>query len=159
MADPANSRKGTALLIAIAIAAPAEGLRQKAYHDPVGILTVCGGHTGKDIDANKTYSLDECKALMSADMLSAIEQVEACVPGLQANVLAAFSDAVFNMGSKIACDKKNSTAARLLATGNYADACRQLPRWNKAFYFGVQVELPGLTKRRAKEMAVCLGSS
>ena len=159
MAEPAKSRKGAALLIAIAIAGPAEGLRQKAYYDPVGILTVCEGHTGKDIDRSKTYSLDECKALMSADMLKAIDQVEACVPGLPPHQLAAWSDAVFNMGSKIVCDKKNSTAARMLASGNYADACRQLPRWNKAFYAGVQVELPGLTKRRAREMAVCLGAA
>ena len=71
-------------------------------------------------------------------------------------VLAAFGDGVFNIGPKIACDTKNSTAARYLKAGNLRAACDQLPRWDKAKVMGVMVSLPGLTKRRAAERELCL---
>jgi lysozyme len=151
-------RVGTAAAIAAALAIPAEGLRQVAYYDPPGVLTVCYGST-KNVQRGKVYSLEECKARLDADMLDAVEHVERCQPGLPVNVLAAFSDAVYNMGPTIACDAKNSTAARLLKAGDIAGACRQLPRWNKARVAGQMVELPGLTKRRNAEMAVCLGDA
>ena len=125
-------QKAIALAIATAIAIPAEGLRQKWYADPAqGIATVCYGHTG-GIDKAKTYSLDECKALLNKDMLYAIEAVERCHPNLPVSVYASFGDAVFNLGPDIACNKSKSTAARLLAVWDYAAACRQLPRWSKA---------------------------
>lgn len=152
-----NQRKATALAIAAAIAIPAEGLRQVAYRDPPGILTVCYGST-TNVQPGKVYSLAECKARLDADMLAAVDTVERCAPGLPVNALAAFSDAVYNIGPTIACDKTRSTAARLLALGLIEDACRQLPRWNKATVAGQLVELPGLTKRRAKEMELCLRS-
>jgi GH24 family phage-related lysozyme (muramidase) len=151
-----NNKKAAAAAIAAAIAIPAEGLRQYAYYDPPNVLTVCRGHTGPDIIAGKKYSIAECDAYLDADMKRAIELVDRCVPGLPVNVLAAFADAVYNIGPKIACDKQRSTAARLLATGQIQDACRQLPRWNKAVVAGVSVPLPGLTKRRALEESVCL---
>jgi GH24 family phage-related lysozyme (muramidase) len=90
-------------------------------------------------------------------MLNAVRIVEACQRNLPEPVLAAFSDAVFNLGPTVACDRSRSTAARLLATRQYDAACRQLPRWNKATVLGQSVELPGLTKRRAAEMKLCLG--
>jgi GH24 family phage-related lysozyme (muramidase) len=36
-------RRSAAAALAVAIAIPAEGLRQWAYYDPPGILTVCYG--------------------------------------------------------------------------------------------------------------------
>ena len=150
------NRKAAALALATAIAVPAEGLRQYAYYDPPGILTVCYGHTGPDVVKGKKFSLDECKALLNQDMLTALATVERCVPGLPVEVLAAFGDAVFNLGPTIVCDKTKSTAARLLAKGDLAPACEQLPRWNKARIAGVPVELPGLTKRRGLERDLCL---
>jgi lysozyme len=153
----ANSRKAIAMALAVAIAVPAEGLRQWAYRDAPGILTVCFGHTG-NVQKGRKYSLDECKALLNADMTHAVDTVEKCQPGLPEPVLAAFSDAVFNIGPRIVCDPKNSTAARLLAQGRIPEACEQLPRWNKSNVGGVLVELPGLTKRRAKERELCLSA-
>lgn len=153
---PGRSKRAlTAAAIATALAVPAEGLRQWAYYDPPGILTVCYGSTS-NVQKNKKYSLDECTARLNADMFAAVQAVERCVPGLPVNVLAAFSDAVYNMGPRIACDLVNSTAARLLKANSIALACEQLPRWNKAKVLGVMVELPGLTKRRAAERALCL---
>lgn len=89
-------------------------------------------------------------------MLHAIDTVDRCAPGLPTNVLAAFADATYNLGPTIACNRAKSTAARLLAAGDYAAACRQLPRWSKAKIMGVMVDLPGLVKRRAAETDICL---
>ena len=150
-----NRKRALAAAIATAIAIPAEGLRQWAYLDPPGILTVCYGST-TDVQRGKKYTLDECKARLDADMLKAIAAVDACAPGLPVPVLAAFGDAVYNIGPKIACDTAHSTAARYLKAGELAAACQQLPRWDKASVGGVMISLPGLTKRRAAEMALCL---
>ena len=40
-----NEQEAAALAIATAIAMPAEGLRQWAYRDPVGLPTICFGST------------------------------------------------------------------------------------------------------------------
>lgn len=154
--NDSQKRVAAATAIATALAIPAEGLRQWAYYDPPGVLTVCRGHTGPDIDPKKQYSIEECDRYLSDDMRNAIQSVERCAPGLPAPVLAAFGDAVFNIGPTIACSKNKSTAARLLASGRIKEACEQLPRWNKATVFGALIELPGLTKRRNAEMQVCL---
>jgi lysozyme len=148
-------RKAAALALATAIAVPAEGLRRTYYYDPPGILTVCYGHTGK-VDKSKTYSLTECKALLNEDMLNAVDTVERCAPGLPVPVLAAFSDAVYNIGPKVACNTSKSTAARMLKAGDIRGACNQLPRWNKAVVAGIAIPLSGLTKRRNNEQALCL---
>lgn len=146
-------RLGVVAALATAIAVPAEGLRQWAYYDPPGILTVCYGHTGQGVEKGRKYSLEECRAFLTADMMEAVNAVEKCHPGLPENVHAAFADAVFNLGPTVAC---NSTASRYLAAGDFEAACKQLPRWNKAKVAGVHVALPGLTKRRNAEMALCL---
>jgi len=152
----AFDRKAIALVIATAIAIPAEGLRQKWYADPIGLPTVCYGHTGADVDKNKVYSLAECKALLTKDMTHALRTVESCRPNLPAKTLAAWSSAVYNLGPTITCNQSKSTAARLLAAGKLREACEQLPRWSRAKVGGVSVELPGLVKRRNAEMKLCL---
>lgn len=147
-----KSRIAAIAVAAAAIAAPAEGLRQYAYYDPPGVLTVCYGST-TDVVKGRKYSIEECKARLESDMLKAVQAVERCHPGLPDNVWIAFSDAVYNLGPTVAC---NSTASRYLAAGNYTAACNELPKWDKARVAGQLVALPGLTKRRAKERAVCL---
>ena len=151
----ATNGKGltAALAAAAALAAGFEGLRQSPYLDPRpndAILTVCYGHTGPDIERRK-YSLEECTKLLEADMLSAVQQVNKCHPDLPFGVQVAFSDAVYNIGPKVAC---NSTASRYLSQGNYEAACKELPKWNKSN----GITLPGLTRRRNKEMEICLDS-
>lgn len=159
MAMTSNQRRAAAAALATAIALPAEGLRRVAYYDPPGILTVCNGHTGADVVKGKVYSLAECSAFLTTDMQGALGAVDRCHPGLPVPVLAAFADAAFNIGPMVACDTRNSTAARLLRAGDYAGACQQLPRWNRARVLGVMVELPGLTKRRAAERELCLSGA
>ena len=147
-----NNKKAIVTAV-MAIAISFEGLRQYAYYDPAGILTVCYGTTGPEVVKGKKYSLAECKAFLEKDVLEAIATVERCHPGMPDSVVVAFADAVYNIGPKVACA---STASNYLGVGNYAAACNQLPRWNKATVAGVLVELPGLTKRRLLEKEICL---
>ena len=144
-----------ALAIAALIAIPFEGLRQYAYRDPVGILTVCYGST-TDVQKGKLYSFDECKSRLDKDMTAAVQHVERCAPKAPVSVLAAFADAAYNIGPVVACDPIRSHAARYLAAGNYEAACNELPKWNKARVAGALRELPGLTKRREAERKLCL---
>lgn len=150
------NRRAAIVALAAALAVPAEGLRQFAYYDPPGILTVCYGST-TNVEKGRKYSLEECRARLDAEMTAAVDAVERCQPGLPENVAAAFADAVYNMGPTIACDTTKSTAARMLRAQDLAGACAQLSRWNKARVAGVLVELPGLTKRRGAEQALCEG--
>lgn len=149
-------RKAAALSIATALAIPAEGLRQWAYRDPVGLPTICFGSTA-GVKMGDFRTVPECKALLTKEMLYAVSRVDSCRPGLPVNVLAAFADSVYNIGPHVACDPSRSTAARLLAAGDYKAACDQLLRWDYARVAGVSVRLPGLTKRREMERQVCLG--
>lgn len=148
-------RIGGAAAIAAALAIPAEGLRQVAYRDPVGIPTLCFGST-KGVRMGDTATVEQCREMLTREMLEAVDVVDKCQPGLPLEVLAAFADAAYNVGPTIACDTGRSTAARLLAARRFAEACEQLLRWDKARVGGVMVTLPGLTRRRAAERDVCL---
>lgn len=45
-----------------------EGRRHEPYRDVAGVLTVCDGHTGKDILPGKHYTDAECDALLNKDL-------------------------------------------------------------------------------------------
>lgn len=158
MAKVQGQRIILALAGALALAIPAEGIRQFAYQDSASVLTVCWGST-TDVQAGKQYTQAECVERLSADMLGAMRAVERCVPGLPWNQLAAWSDAVYNLGPRIVCDTETSTAARLLQAGQREAACRELDKWVFARVGGVPVKLPGLVKRRQREKELCLGDS
>ena len=147
--------KAIAVGLACAIAAPMEGLRQRAYRDPVGIPTICFGST-KGVQIGDTKTEAECKAMLTAEMLETVNVVDRCVPNLPPRVLAAVSDAAYNVGHAIACNPEKSTVARRLKAGDIRGACDALLAWDKARIGGVLVALPGLTKRRQMEHDLCL---
>lgn len=149
------SRRAAALGAALSLALPAEGLRRLAYIDPGGVLTVCYGST-RDVETGREYSFGECRDRLEGDMLHAIDIVERCAPDLPVLTLAAFADAVYNLGPVIVCDVHRSRAARLLRAGDIRGACEELPRWNKVRIGDRYYELPGLSKRRQLERDACL---
>ena len=55
-----NQKIGTAIASGVALTASSEGIRQFAYYDPPGILTVCYGST-TDVQPGRRYSLAECR--------------------------------------------------------------------------------------------------
>lgn len=152
-----SNKKKAIIAIAIAIAAPFEGLRQVAYYDPPGILTVCYGTT-TNVVKNKVYSIEECKALLQKDMSDTVDAVMKCTDKLNLSVdtTAAFSDGGYNFGVSVICDPNKSTLAKKLVAGDVVGACNELTKWDKARIGGKLVSLPGLTKRRAAERALCL---
>ena len=149
------NRKAAVLALATAMTIPAEGLYQWAYKDPPGIPSICFGST-KGVKMGDFRTIPECHALLTKEMNEVIDAVDACRPGLPLPVLAAFSDASYNIGTKIACSDKLSTAARMLRSGDYAGACQQLLRWDKSTIMRIPVALPGLTKRRILNRDVCM---
>ena len=76
-----NQRAAAAMAIATALAIPAEGLRQVAYRDPVGVLTICYGST-TDVRPGQYAPLSECKDRLDFEMWSFVMAVERCAPGL-----------------------------------------------------------------------------
>jgi len=128
-----------------------EGKHHVPYLDPVGVLTVCYGHTGADIVPGKRYAQAECDALLAADMAIARGHVNRCLPMPKlAHIEDALTSAAFNLGAQVVC---GSTLQRKALANDWPGACAELPRWNRA---GGRV-LRGLTLRRADERALCEG--
>lgn len=140
---------------AIALTASFEGLRNVGYADPVGIPTVCYGHTAT-AKIGVFVPTAQCKALLEDEFYAAALDVHRCSPvPLAPNELGALASAVFNIGPRLVCDTTYSTLARKLQAGDVRGACEQLTRWTKA----KGVTWPGLVRRRAAERDMCLGTA
>ena len=146
----------TIVLLAVGVAAKFEGLNLQTYYDPVGIPTVCYG-SRVDVtkkDSPNTHTPKTCMNKLRQDMTTALGAVQSCQGAkLPESVAAAFTSAVYNMGSRVACA---STAATYLQNGNYKAACGQLLLWNKARFGGSLRAMQGLTVRRKAEYELCL---
>jgi lysozyme len=126
-----------------------EGLKQVAYRDPVGIVTVCYGHTAT-ARMGQSYSKEACQALLQSDLRAAEAAVRRLVKvPLSQETFDALVSFTFNVGEG---NFAKSRLLRKLNAGDYEGACRELPRWVTA---RGQV-LPGLVTRRAEEMHLCL---
>ncbi|NHU79169.1 glycoside hydrolase family protein, partial [Proteus mirabilis] len=68
-----------ATAIALVVIAHFEGVRYEPYRDVAGVLTVCYGHTGKDIIQGKRYTQQECDALLQNDFIKTQQQVDALI--------------------------------------------------------------------------------
>lgn len=138
---------------AIAIAAATvgffEGKENQAYHDPVGVVTICYGHTAT-ARIGQTHSDEECEALLKQDLGHAFDAVERHVTvALPATREAALASFVYNVGEGAFA---RSTLLRRLNAGNVKAACDELLRWVHAG----GVRLQGLVNRRYAERELCL---
>ena len=130
-----------------------EGLRLTPYLDAAGFWTVGYGHklTSEDLEAGgRTRTITESDALLLLidDVDYAASHVQRLVRvALTQGQLDALTDFVYNLGHGRLLD---STLLKLLNLGNYADAGRQLLRWDMA---GGE-HLAGLTLRRQAELAL-----
>jgi len=137
------------LALAVGMVSKWEGVRYQPYRDAVGVLTVCYGHTGADIDPAKRYTKDECNALLAADMSTADAAVVRCLPmPMLAQVHAALLSATFNVGPRVVC---GSTLQRKALANDWPGACAALEQWK---YAGGRV-MRGLELRRADERHLC----
>ena len=121
-----------------------EGLRKVAYIDPVGVVTVCAGHT-KTAELGQVKTEAECKELLKQD----VKHAEAAVKRLvkvpltqeQFDALASF---VFNVGET---SFAKSTLLKKVNAFDCWGAGKEFMRWT---YAGGQ-QLTGLVVRRADE--------
>lgn len=132
---------------------PFEGLRLTGYADPIGIPTDCWGNTHGAV-IGQTRTLEECEAMLQAEVRQTADRLGGCIEReLTAPQAAALISWAYNVGTSAAC---KSTLVRQLNAGQPASVwCEQLTRWD---YAGGK-RLRGLTRRRAHERDICLGSA
>lgn len=147
-----NKAKGATaavLLLATPLVAQYEGLRTKAYLDPIGIPTICYGET-ESVSMGNVKSKKECDNMLTARLGTFAIAVDAMVkPEVKPEVLAAFSSLAYNTG--IGAFQKSSVL-RLANEGRIREACDFMLKYR---YAGGKV-LAGLVKRREAERALCL---
>lgn len=142
----------TALVLATTMIAKFEGVRHETYYDPVGILTVCYGHTGPDVEKGRRYSEAQCQRLLKNDIQRHAEALNCIKKPLTEHQKVAFVSFAFNVGNSKFC---NSTLVKKANKGDMKGACAELSRWVYGNQKGKMVKLPGLVKRRAQERQVC----
>jgi lysozyme len=124
-----------------------EGTSLQAYRDPVGIVTICNGHT-RTAKLGQTVTSERCAELLREDSSEAQQAVKRLVrvpvTQEQYDALVSFT---FNVGSS---NLASSTLLRKVNAGDCRGAEREFHRWNRA----KGIVLPGLTKRRAAEAAM-----
>ncbi|CAD5269941.1 MULTISPECIES: lysozyme [Halomonadaceae] len=138
-----------ALSIATAVVSYYEGYQPTAYRDPVGVATICYGHTAT-ARMGQTLSQERCTQLLQADLGHAFAAVDRRAQvDLPPPTRAALASFVYNVGEGAFA---RSTLLRKLNAGDLSGACQELSRW---VYAGGR-KLNGLVKRRATERELCL---
>lgn len=128
---------------------PGEGKVNMPYRDIVGVLTVCRGHTGPDIE-NRYYSDAECDALADEDLREAYTYVAKCIPdAAPIEVQAALVDMTATLGPRAVC---GSTIQRVARDHDWKSVCAGILAWINA---GGKPD-NGMANRRIDEREVCL---
>ncbi len=126
-----------------------EGLRLKAYRDPVGVWTIGYGHTSAagppKVTPGMTISRDEAEAILRRDLGKFEIAVTGAVKApLNDNQFAALVSFCFNVGEGAL---RSSSVLRRVNERNFAGVPGRLALWCKA---NGKV-LPGLVRRRKDE--------
>lgn len=126
-----------------------EGWREKAYRCPGGHWTIGYGHKivpGDGINENSCISKADGLRLLEQDVETAAKCVENKVNvHLTDNEFGALVSFVYNLGSGTF---GQSSIPGSLNAGNKNEACNTMQK----YVYASKVKLPGLVKRRAKEV-------
>lgn len=126
-----------------------EGKENKAYVDPVGIVTICYGET-KGVKKGDYKTDEQCLESLASELVEHERGMLKVVRvPLSIKEQAAYLSFTYNLGVKAFT---NSTLLKKLNSGDRVGACNELLRWNKAN----DKILNGLTKRRQEENKLCL---
>lgn len=127
-----------------------EGTRFIPYEDIVGVLTVCRGHTGKDIKLHHVYTPQECDALEKGDVGKTMRAVDKGIKvKLGLFTYVAIIDFAYNVGPQAFM---GSTLRKRINAGEGAPACDEFMQWLRA---GL-LHPPGLRDRREFERELCI---
>lgn len=138
-----------AALVAIATH---EGYRGKAYRDATGIPTIGYGETAGVRMGDKTTPERALVQLLESTEKHA-DAIRQCIHvPLYQHEFDAYISLAYNIGTGAFC---RSTLVKKLNAKDYAGACEEIKRFNRA---GGKV-LPGLTRRRQKEYRLCKGET
>ena len=137
-----------------------EGCRLSAYKCPAGIWTIGWGATivnGAAVREGDTISQSLADELLRAEILRIAEQLHQIIPAAAkwgGNQQAALISWAYNVGLGAV---KDSTLRRRINAGEGGPVVipQELPKWDKAN----GAALPGLTRRRAAEVALFTGTA
>lgn len=133
--------------VGLAMIAQHEDVRTDAYLDPIGIPTICAGHT-EGVFLGQQRTLKECEVLLKQDATYAGRAIARCTKvDLTQGQYDALVATVFNIGGSAYC---GSTLLRKLNAGDCWGAAREFDRW----VYAKGRKLRGLVKRRAHERAL-----
>ena len=122
-----------------------EGLRNEAYYDPAGVLTIGYGHTGPDVRLGDVISKYWAEHLLKADLYDvekAVDDLKVAITQPQFDALVSFA---FNLG---VYKLKTSTLLKTIRNGGSMHEIKA--EFKKWVYAGGKVQ-PGLVKRREWE--------
>ena len=154
----AVSRIKTSLLVVSAATivglANYEGYEEEAYVPVPGDVYTIGFGTTKGVKpGDVTNPVRALNMLLDQVENKYAKRVRECVKvPLAQYEFAAFVSLAYNIGTNAFC---KSTLVKKANREDYAGACAEILRWDK--FKGEP--LPGLTKRRKKEFAICMGAA
>lgn len=124
----------------------------EAYRCPAGVPTIGWGSTGPDVTMGEVWTRSQCDARLERDAGRFAAGVAAASPPVKSDVprLKALTSFTYNLGMGA---YQGSTLRRAVNALDWAEAGRQIRRWNKA---GGRV-LPGLVLRREAEALLLEG--
>jgi len=126
-----------------------EGYSTNAIIPVPGDVPTIGFGTTEGVRIGDKITPPVALARALADVQKFEGAIKRCVTvPLSQNEYDAYSSLAYNIGGSAFC---GSTLVRKLNAGEYAAACAEITRWNRAG--GVVVQ--GLVNRRAKERAMC----
>ena len=129
-----------------------EGYRSEAYKDAVDIPTIGFGETAGVKMGDETTPERALVQLLESTEKHA-DAIRQCIRvPLYQHEFDAYISLAYNIGTGAFC---RSTLVKKLNAKDYAGACEEIRRWNKA---GGKV-LPGLVKRREAEYRMCMGET
>lgn len=121
-----------------------EGNRNVAYVDPVGVVTICTGHT-RTAKLGQVRTNAQCAVLLKEDVAETQAAIKRLVKGnLTQGQFDALVSFTFNVGTT---NFANSTLLKHINAKKCWAAGAEFSRWDK----GGGRTLPGLTKRRDYE--------
>lgn len=137
-----------------------EGYRLEAYRDPIGIWTICAGHTGQvviegvhygPVRAGMKLTFDQCKILLQQDSEEARRILNGCVKRqLSQNQSDALISFIVNVGPS-GC---KSVVVQRINAGDFTGAAAAFVNWSYVTVNGRKV--PMLRPRRELEAKLFL---
>ena len=135
----------------VALVGAWEGMKLAAYHDIVGVPTVCFGET-RGVKMGDKYTKEQCQVMLGDGLIEFEAGMRACLKSpdkIPDGPYIAFLSLSYNIGISGFC---RSSVSRNANKGELIAACNSILLWNRAGGKVVQ----GLVNRRKHEQKICL---